>query len=57
MAVAQPVALRADFEFPATASVFERWVEGYPLSYSSPNASAKRDVLDRPSVMDIAATI
>ena len=44
-------------EFLATAGVFERWVEGCPLSYSSPNASAKRDVLDRPWVMDIDATI
>ena len=32
-------------EFLATAGVFERWVEGCPLSYSSPNASSKRDVL------------
>ncbi len=32
-------------EFLATAGVFERWVEGCPLSYTSPNASAKRDVL------------
>ena len=32
-------------EFLATAGVFERWVEGCLLSYSSPNASSKRDVL------------
>ena len=32
-------------EFLATAGVFDRWVEGCPLSYSSPNASSKRDVL------------
>ena len=34
-------------EFLATAGVFDRWVEGCPLSYSSPNASSKRDVLGR----------
>ena len=32
-------------EFLATAGVFDRWVEGCPLSYSSSNASSKRDVL------------
>jgi hypothetical protein len=32
-------------EFLATAGVFERWVDECPLSYSSPNASSKRDVL------------
>ena len=32
-------------EFLATAGVFDRWVDGCPLSYSSPNASTKRDVL------------
>lgn len=32
-------------EFLATAGVFDRWVESCPLSYSSPNGSAKRDVL------------
>ena len=32
-------------EFLATAGVFDRWVSGCPLSYSSPNASSKRDVL------------
>ena len=32
-------------EFLATAGVFDRWVEECPLSYSSPNASSKRDVL------------
>jgi hypothetical protein len=32
-------------EFLATAGVFDRWVEQCPLSYSSPNGSAKRDVL------------
>jgi hypothetical protein len=32
-------------EFLATAGVFDRWVEECPLSYSSPNGSAKRDVL------------
>jgi len=32
-------------EFLATAGVFDRWVDGCPLNYSSPNASSKRDVL------------
>ena len=32
-------------EFLATAGVFDRWVEGCPLRYSSPNASRARDVL------------
>jgi hypothetical protein len=32
-------------EFLATAGVFERWVEGCPLRYVSPNASSVRDVL------------
>ena len=32
-------------EFLATAGVFDRWVEECPLSYTSPNASSKRDVL------------
>ena len=32
-------------EFLATTGVFDRWVEECPLSYSSPNASSKRDVL------------
>jgi len=32
-------------EFLATAGVFDRWVEECPLSYISPNGSAKRDVL------------
>src|SRR5215510_7386541 len=32
-------------EFLATAGVFDRWVQECPLSYSSPNASSKRDVL------------
>ena len=32
-------------EFLATAGVFDRWVDECPLSYSSPNASSKRDVL------------
>lgn len=32
-------------EFLATAGVFDRWVEQCPLSYTSPNASSKRDVL------------
>jgi hypothetical protein len=32
-------------EFLATAGVFDRWVEGCPLRYSSPNASRPRDVL------------
>ena len=32
-------------EFLATVGVFERWVEDCPLSYTSPNASSKRDVL------------
>ena len=32
-------------EFLATAGVFDRWVDGCPLHYSSPNASRSRDVL------------
>ncbi|MFN7483280.1 MAG: IS1380 family transposase [Betaproteobacteria bacterium] len=32
-------------EFLATAGVFDRWVQGCPLHYSSPNASRARDVL------------
>ena len=32
-------------DFLATAGVFDRWVDGCPLSYSSPTASTKRDVL------------
>jgi Transposase DDE domain group 1 len=32
-------------EFLATAGVFDRWVQGCPLRYSSPNASRARDVL------------
>jgi hypothetical protein len=32
-------------EFLATAGVFDRWVQSCPLSYSSPNASGKREVL------------
>src|SRR6186713_1168808 len=32
-------------EFLATVGVFDRWVDECPLSYSSPNASSKRDVL------------
>jgi hypothetical protein len=32
-------------EFLAAAGVFDRWVDACPLSYSSPNASSKRDVL------------
>ena len=32
-------------EFLATTGVFDRWVDECPLSYSSPNASSKRDVL------------
>ena len=32
-------------EFLATAGIFDRWVDACPLSYSSPNASSKRDVL------------
>ena len=32
-------------EFLATAGVFDRWVRGCPLHYSSPNASRPRDVL------------
>lgn len=32
-------------EFLATAGVFDRWVQGCPLHYSSPNASSPRDVL------------
>jgi hypothetical protein len=32
-------------EFLATAGVFDQWVDGCPLRYSSPNASRTRDVL------------
>jgi hypothetical protein len=32
-------------EFLATAGVFDRWVDGCPLSYHSPTASSARDVL------------
>ena len=32
-------------EFLATAGLFERWVQGCPLRYTSPNASMARDVL------------
>lgn len=32
-------------EFLATAGLFERWVQGCPLRYVSPNAPAARDVL------------
>jgi len=32
-------------EFLATAGLFDRWVQGCPLNYSSPNASGKRQVL------------
>ncbi len=32
-------------EFLQTAGIFERWVEDCPLSYTSPNAPTKRDVL------------
>jgi hypothetical protein len=32
-------------EFLATAGVFDHWVDGCPLHYSSPNASRTRDVL------------
>jgi hypothetical protein len=32
-------------EFLAVAGVFDRWVQGCPLRYSSPNASRTRDVL------------
>jgi hypothetical protein len=32
-------------EILATAGVFDRWVQGCPLHYSSPNASQPRDVL------------
>jgi len=32
-------------EFLATAGVFDRWVDGCPLRYGSPNASGARDVL------------
>ena len=32
-------------EFLATAGVFDRWVQGCPLHYGSPNASRPRDVL------------
>ncbi|MFV0487624.1 MAG: transposase [Vibrio fluvialis] len=32
-------------EFLATAGVFDRWAQGCPLHYSSPNASRARDVL------------
>ena len=32
-------------EFLATTGVYDSWVNGCPLSYSSPNAHSKRDVL------------
>ena len=32
-------------EFLACTGVFDRWVENCPLSYTSPNAPGKRDVL------------
>ena len=32
-------------EFLAATSRYESWVDSYPLSYSSPNAPDKRDVL------------
>jgi hypothetical protein len=32
-------------EFLATAGLFDRWVQSCPLSYTSPNASSKREVL------------
>ena len=32
-------------EFLATTGVYDSWVESCPLSYSSPNAPGKRDVL------------
>ncbi|TCU84948.1 hypothetical protein EV671_10511, partial [Roseateles saccharophilus] len=32
-------------EFLAAAGVFDRWVEAFPLAYTSPNAPGKRDVL------------
>ena len=32
-------------EFLATTGVYESWVNSCPLSYSSPNAHSKRDVL------------
>ena len=32
-------------EFLATAEVFDRRVDGFPMSYASPTASTKRDVL------------
>ena len=32
-------------EFLATTGVYESWVDSCPLSYSSPNAPSKRDVL------------
>jgi hypothetical protein len=35
----------AEFLATAGAGVFERWVDGCPLSYSSPHASSNRDVL------------
>ena len=35
-------------EFLATAGVFDRWVQGCPPHYSSPNASRSRDVLGTP---------
>ncbi len=32
-------------EFLATTGLYESWVDSCPLSYSSPNAPSKRDVL------------
>jgi len=43
-------------EFLATAGVFDRWVQGCPLHYSSPNASRSRDVLGTPMLGILAGS-
>lgn len=45
---ASPNAQLAFFaEFVATTGLYDSWVDSCPLSYSSPNAPGKRDVLGR----------
>ncbi|WP_241974469.1 hypothetical protein [Paraburkholderia sp. BL17N1] len=43
-------------EFLATAGVFDRWMQGCPWHYTSPNASRSRDVLGT-LMLDMDATI
>ena len=43
-------------EFLATAGVFDAWVLACPLSYTSPNAPAKRDVLGMATPWSLAIT-